>query len=127
MQLLGRDDFGDSSKLTTSTTAFANSISCNFTQNGIALVDSFLIQLSYTLATISAQRKLCEEKVKQQSKLGNILTEDVNIPTLLFLRDHRRYRNLGKYDTKPLFHKCYQNPVLHYPFRERKHLLGHAV
>ena len=51
----------NSLELTGSVTALANAIACKLTPNEIALVAGILVQLGDTLATIAAQRALCEE------------------------------------------------------------------
>ena len=51
-------------ELTAAVTALANAIACNLTPNEIALVAGILVQLGDTLATIAAQRSLCEETEK---------------------------------------------------------------
>ena len=51
----------NSLELTGSVTALANAIACRLTPNEIALVAGILVQLGDTLATIAAQRALCEE------------------------------------------------------------------
>ena len=47
--------------LTAAVTALANSIACNLSPSELALAASLLVQLGDTLATIAAQRVLCEE------------------------------------------------------------------
>ena len=51
----------NSLELTGAVTALANAIACRLTPNEIALVAGILVQLGDTLATIAAQRALCEE------------------------------------------------------------------
>ena len=43
-------------------TALANAIACNLSPSEIALIASIFVQLGDTLATIAAQRSLCEEQ-----------------------------------------------------------------
>ena len=50
----------NSLELTGAVTALANAIACRLTPNEIALVAGILVQLGDTLATIAAQRALCE-------------------------------------------------------------------
>ena len=52
----------NSIELTGAVTALANAISCRLTLDEMALVASILVQLGDTLATIAAQRNLCEEQ-----------------------------------------------------------------
>lgn len=56
----------NSLKLTAAITALANTIACNLTESEIALVAGILVQLGDTLATIAAQRSLCEEKAEEE-------------------------------------------------------------
>ena len=51
-------------ELTSAVTAVANAIACKLTSEEIALVASVLVQLGDTLATVAAQRFLCEEGKK---------------------------------------------------------------
>ena len=51
----------DSLELTGAITALANAIACRLTVDEMALVASIFVQLGDTLATIAAQRALCEE------------------------------------------------------------------
>ena len=47
-------------KLTSFITALANAISCNLSVDEIALVAGAFVQLGDTLATIAAEKNLCE-------------------------------------------------------------------
>ena len=49
-------------ELSTLVTALANAIACNLSPSEIALIASIFVQLGDTLATIAAQRSLCEEQ-----------------------------------------------------------------
>ena len=49
-------------ELTTAVTALANAIACGHTTEEISLFSSLFMQLGDTLATIAAQRTLCEAK-----------------------------------------------------------------
>ena len=51
----------NSLELTSAVTVLANAIACNLTPSEIALAASILVQLGDTLATIGAQKSLCEE------------------------------------------------------------------
>ncbi len=48
-------------QLTTAITAVANAISCKLTVAETALLASILVQLGDTMATIAAQKSLCQE------------------------------------------------------------------
>ena len=48
-------------ELTALITAAANTIACKLDDNEIALLSSVLVQLGDTLATIAAQRAICEK------------------------------------------------------------------
>lgn len=48
-------------ELTAAITAVANAIACRLTPSELALIASLFVQLGDTLATIAAQRGLCEE------------------------------------------------------------------
>ena len=50
----------NSLKLTAAVTALANAIACNMTVSELAVIAGILVQLGDTLATIAAQRDLCE-------------------------------------------------------------------
>ena len=52
----------NSLELTSAVTALANAISCRLTVDEIALIAGILVQLGDTLATIAAQKNLCENK-----------------------------------------------------------------
>ena len=54
----------NSLELTTAVTTVANAVSCSLSLNEMALVASLFVQLGDTLATIAAQRALCEERQK---------------------------------------------------------------
>ncbi|MBR4123392.1 MAG: hypothetical protein IKY45_02450 [Clostridia bacterium] len=47
-------------ELTASVTALANTISCQYNNDELALLASIFVQLGDTLATIVTQRSLCE-------------------------------------------------------------------
>ena len=49
-------------ELTTAVTALANSIACQLTTEEINLISALFMQLGDTLATIAAQRSLCEKR-----------------------------------------------------------------
>ena len=51
-------------ELTASITAAANSIACKLTDEQLTLIASVLVQLGDTLATIAAQRALCNISAK---------------------------------------------------------------
>lgn len=51
----------NSLELTAAVTAVANAVSCNLTTSELTLLASLFVQLGDTLATIAAQRTLCEE------------------------------------------------------------------
>ena len=48
-------------ELTASVTALAGAIACHMTPSELSLVASLFVQLGDTLATIAAQKALCEE------------------------------------------------------------------
>ena len=48
-------------ELTSAVTMLANAIACNLTSGEISLVASIFVQLGDTLATIAAEKTLCEE------------------------------------------------------------------
>lgn len=50
----------NSCELTTAISALANSISCQMTTDEVTLAGAIFSQLGDTLATIAAQRSLCE-------------------------------------------------------------------
>ena len=52
-------------ELTSAITALANALACKLTPNEIALLAGILVQLGDTLATIAAQKALCEEQATQ--------------------------------------------------------------
>ena len=51
----------NSIELTSAITALANAMACKLSPNEIALLAGVFVQLGDTLATIAAQRSLCEE------------------------------------------------------------------
>ena len=51
----------NSLELTSAITALANTLACRLSPNEIALVASVFVQLGDTLATIAAQKALCEK------------------------------------------------------------------
>lgn len=51
--------------LTASVTALANTIACGLKTEEIGLLSSLLVQLGDTLATIAAQRTLCQAQEKE--------------------------------------------------------------
>ena len=51
----------NSLELTAAVTAVANALACGMTVNELALTAGILVQLGDTLATLAAQRALCEE------------------------------------------------------------------
>ena len=51
-------------ELTSAVTALANAIACDLSTGELALVAGVFVQLGDTLATIAAQRALCEEREK---------------------------------------------------------------
>ena len=53
-------------ELTTAVTALANAIACDLSTGEIALVAGVFVQLGDTLATIAAQRALCEERAEEK-------------------------------------------------------------
>lgn len=55
----------NSLELTSAITALANAIACKLSTSEISLLAGILVQLSDTLATIAAQRSLCEESTEQ--------------------------------------------------------------
>lgn len=57
-------------ELTSAITLMANAISCRLTSEELGLVASILVQLGDTLATVAAQRALCEEKIEKTDKGG---------------------------------------------------------
>ena len=54
-------------ELTSAITAIANAIACKLTPGEIALLASVFVQLGDTLATIAAQRTLCEERAESEN------------------------------------------------------------
>ena len=52
-------------ELTTAITALANALACERTPSEIALLAGVFVQLGDTLATIAAQRALCEEQLEK--------------------------------------------------------------
>lgn len=57
----------NSLELTAAVTALANAIACNLTLSEIALLASIFVQLGDTLATLAAQRALCEEQAGKET------------------------------------------------------------
>lgn len=51
-----------------SVTALANSIACRLSDEDLALAATVLTQLGDTLATISAQRSRCNERIHTKSE-----------------------------------------------------------
>lgn len=51
----------NSLELTSAVTALANALACRLNPSEISLVASLFVQLGDTLATIAAQKALCEE------------------------------------------------------------------
>ena len=47
-------------------TLIANAIACNLTPSELAFLAGIFVQLGDTLATIAAQKSLCEEKSNEQ-------------------------------------------------------------
>ena len=54
-------------ELTSSITVLANAISCKLSSSEIALIASIFVQLGDTLATIVAQKALCEETTQEKN------------------------------------------------------------
>ena len=52
----------NSCELTASITAVANALACKLTEDEINLLGAALTQLGDTLATIAAQRSLCDDE-----------------------------------------------------------------
>ena len=48
-------------ELTSAITALANAVACDRTPSELALIASVFVQLGDTLATIAAEKALCEE------------------------------------------------------------------
>ena len=53
-------------ELTAAVTALANATACHLSTNELALLAGIFVQLGDTLATIAAQRALCEERTKKE-------------------------------------------------------------
>ena len=53
-------------ELISSITALANAIACKLNPSELALIAGIFVQLGDTLATIAAQRALCEEQTDQK-------------------------------------------------------------
>ena len=53
-------------ELTASVTAVANAIACRYSNEGLSLLASVLVQLGDTLVTIVTQRALCENANKNE-------------------------------------------------------------
>lgn len=58
----------NSLELTAAVTAAANAIACNMSTGELALTASLFVQLGDTLATIAAQKALCEEQTENENK-----------------------------------------------------------
>ena len=58
----------NSFELTATITALANAIACNLTPGEIALIAGIFVQLGDTLATIAAQKALCEEQKEDKKE-----------------------------------------------------------
>ena len=56
----------NSLELTSAVTALANAIACRLTTDETTLLASVFVQLGDTLATISVQKALCEEREKEK-------------------------------------------------------------
>ena len=54
-------------ELTAAVTAIANCIACGLSVSELALTAGIFVQLGDTLATIAAQKALCEEKAKSNN------------------------------------------------------------
>ena len=52
-------------ELTAAVTALANALSCRLSPAELALLAGILVQLGDTLATIAAQKALCEEQAEK--------------------------------------------------------------
>ena len=55
-------------ELTVALTAIANSISCGLSVSELALVAGIFVQIGDTLATIAAQKALCEEDAQRSEE-----------------------------------------------------------
>lgn len=51
-------------ELTASVTALANALACRLDENELNLLSAVLVQLGDTLATIAAQRAMCQNKIR---------------------------------------------------------------
>lgn len=51
-------------ELTAAVTALANALSCRLSPDELTLLAGILVQLGDTLATIAAQKALCEERTE---------------------------------------------------------------
>lgn len=51
-------------ELTASVTALANALACRLDENELNLLGAVLVQLGDTLATIAAQRAMCQNKIR---------------------------------------------------------------
>ena len=56
----------NSLELTSAVNTLANVLSCKLTPAELALVAGILVQLGDTLATIAAQKALCEERAEKK-------------------------------------------------------------
>ena len=55
----------NSLELTAAVTALANAIACKFSVGELALVAGIFVQIGDTLATIAAERSLCEKESEE--------------------------------------------------------------
>lgn len=55
-------------ELTASVTAAANAIACRLSDDELSLLSAVLVQLGDTLATIAAQRSVCENSCNNSAK-----------------------------------------------------------
>ena len=53
-------------ELTAAVTALANALSCRLSPDELTLLAGILVQLGDTLATIAAQKALCEERAESR-------------------------------------------------------------
>ena len=53
-------------ELTAAVTALANALSCRLSPDELTLLAGILVQLGDTLATIAAQKALCEERTESR-------------------------------------------------------------
>ena len=71
-------------ELTAAVTAIANAIACGMTPSEIALVAGLLVQLGDTLATIAAQKSLCEEQRASGKDADALYTNGSSIESSYF-------------------------------------------